>query len=138
MNTNTTHGSIVAPHQQYAMLKVWLPGTLPGRDAELLILQNPWSLQFFLEALYHGHTLFGVRPFQIIGYQIDAIEHVCCHVSFVDVGDPATFDDSEPVKLRIERASGELASVLQDAWRIMLARVAEDDEGTIEPDQEKT
>jgi hypothetical protein len=91
-------------------------------------LQNPWGLQFFLEALSHGHTLFGVQPFHIIGYEGSTIEHVCCHVSFVDVGDPATFDDPEPVKLQIECASGELATVLQDAWRIMQARVAKEDE----------
>ncbi|HEY7415054.1 MAG TPA: hypothetical protein VH593_07665 [Ktedonobacteraceae bacterium] len=98
---------------KFTVLKVWLPETTAGVDPEMVTLHSAWSLQFFLECLYHGHTLYGVRPFELCAYQGDQfVSRAFLRVQY-----------AEFPHLVIVSAPPELYTMLREAWTQMLARV---------------
>lgn len=103
----------------FVTLKVWLPGSHPGTDPESLTLENPSALQFFLESLYLGNSIFGTAIFEVRAYRgTSPLGRGSYRIRFAR---PSESDyEEEPVHLVIVEASGELMGILDAAWREML------------------
>lgn len=118
--------AIVAPYidkpTSFVTMRVWLPGSVPGPHPYNLSLENPNALMFFLEALVHGSHVFPAdKAFTIVAYQgVVRIGHGVYKVHFEDVGNPATWDDPEPVKFQVVSETGEICGIVSEAWHNML------------------
>jgi hypothetical protein len=107
---------------RFISMRVWLPNSVPGVHPHNLSLENSNALMFFLEALAHGSHVFPAdRAFTIVAYQGPTqIGYGVYKVHFLDVGDPETWRDPEPVKLVVVSEVGEIAGVVSEAWGNML------------------
>jgi hypothetical protein len=107
---------------RFFTMRVWVHGSAPGVDPALLILNNSNALTFFLEALSHGSEIFPAgETFTIVIYQgVSAIGFGRYQVHFVNVGNWDMRGDPEPVKLEVISETGDIAGVIELAWRAMI------------------
>lgn len=55
---------------QTIIYKVWQPGQSPDGSDALLTLNNESALQFFVESIVNGSTLFANQAFALVAYRI--------------------------------------------------------------------
>jgi hypothetical protein len=100
----------------YVTMKFYLPGTHPGQDTETLTLENPWALQFTLEALYKTSGLVGNKPFTLTLLQGGQERGRGVYRVAADT----------PYILETVSETGDIAGMVQEAWIKMLERCAPD------------
>jgi hypothetical protein len=108
---------------EFYTLQVWLPGSHPGENEPTFTLENSNALQCLLEGLAHGNSVIqGDEPFDVVCFRgNDEVGRGTYQIHFIDVGDLATMNDPEPIKLQVLAESGQWIGIMQSAWINMVA-----------------